>query len=59
MNAISFPTNRTRAACYACFDFETGTRHECPACGRGTGARLSEGQRPARPSMFAKAEDHE
>ena len=52
MSVVTFPMNRTRAACYACFNFQTGNIHVCPVCGRGTGARLPDSQRPSRPSMF-------
>ena len=48
---LTFPTERTRAACYACFDFAEGAT-ACPVCGRGTGKRLPLERRPIRPPMF-------
>lgn len=52
MSVVSFPTSQVRATCFACFDFTAGDRHTCPVCGRGTGKRLDERDRPQRPSMF-------
>lgn len=55
MALVDFPTERTRAACFACFDFAAGwspSDNTCPACGRPIAQRLSPERRPSRPSMF-------
>lgn len=57
MGVVTFPTNRTRAACYACFDFKSGDKQICPVCQRGTGDRMAECDRPQRPNMFATMGD--
>ena len=54
MSLLDFPTEKTRASCYACFDMQMGGAgdHECPECGRRYKSRLPARRRPSRPPMF-------